>query len=159
MTKKKTKLEELIICLALVVFGVALVVSAQSIQTGVTMGQGGDFMPKLCSKLWLLISALLLITTMIKPEERFLIKEAVQLRGFLATMTILLVYGLALKPVGFVISSIVYMLVQMIIFVPDDKRSTKMYLIFAVISVIMPILVNMLFVDVFSLVLPAGILK
>lgn len=159
MTKKKARLEELIICLVLVVVGVGLIVSAQGIQTGVTMGQGGDFLPKLCSKLWLLISVLLLLTTMKKTEEAFSIKEAVQMRGFFGTLALLVAYGIALKPVGFVICSIFYMFIQMIIFVPEDKKSKKMYLVFAAISIAMPILVNILFVDVFSLVLPAGILK
>lgn len=159
MTMNKTKLEEMIISLVLVVVGAALIISAQGIETGVTMGQGGDFMPKLCSKLWLLISVLLLLNTIRTPGESYAVKEAVQLRGFFGTMALLLFYGIALRPVGFVICSMIYMFLQMLIFVPSDKRSKKMYLIFAVISIVMPILVNMLFVDVFSLVLPAGILR
>lgn len=146
-----------IVNLVLLLMGVGLFISAQGIETGAAMAQGGDFMPKLCSGIWMVLGILLFLFGLReKPAEG---GGQVSLKGFGATLALLLVYVLLLKPVGFVITSIVYLFLQMCLFVPAEKRTKKNYILFAVISVVMPFAVNWLFVNVFALILPAGILK
>lgn len=110
------KLSEVIMNMVLVLAGASLWLSAQNIAVGAVMGQGGDFMPKLCSSIWLLVSGLLLIFSLRAPDE----KEKTNTAGI--------------------------------------YRSKKNYIIFAVISIALPIGVNVLFANVFSLILPTGIL-
>lgn len=151
------KLADTVINIFLVIVGVVFFIASQKIEVGAAMGQGGDFMPKVCSTVWLIISILLLVFNIkadIPPRA-----EGIRLKTFLATLGLLLVYVIALKPIGFVICSMVYMFLQMLLFVPEDKRTKKNLIIFAVISVVAPIAINALFVNVFSLILPAGILK
>ena len=151
------KRSEIIIAAVLTVVGIALWFSARQIQTGAVMGQGGDFMPKLCSWLWLIISVLLLISAVMEEDDG--VKEmGINIKGFLATLALLFVCVLLLKPVGFVLTSIGYMFLQMLLFVPAELRNKKNYIFFVIISVILPIAVNALFVNVFSLILPTGIL-
>lgn len=55
------KLSETLVNLVLVISGAALWLSAQTIEVGAAMGQGGDFMPKLCSSIWFVIALLLFV--------------------------------------------------------------------------------------------------
>ena len=120
------------------------------------MGQGGDFMPKLASGLWLLIGGLLVVYTIWDkcPKE----EAKGNLKGFLLTLVLLFMYVLLLEPVGFVITSIVYMFIQMMLFVPRELVNKKRLIVFAVVSFLLPVLVNLLFANVFYLILPTGIL-
>lgn len=151
------KISEVVLSMILLIAGIALWFASQKIEVGAAMGQGGDFMPKLCSTVWVLISALLLISNITMKDEGEK-TEGINLKGFFATLILLFVYVFMLKPVGFVISSIVYMLIQMLLFVPAVYRTKKNYILFVVLSVIVPVAVNALFVNVFSLILPTGIL-
>lgn len=151
------KISEVVLSMILLIAGIALWFASQKIEVGAAMGQGGDFMPKLCSTVWVLISALLLIFNITMKDEGEK-TEGINLKGFFATLILLFVYVFMLKPVGFVISSIVYMLIQMLLFVPAVYRTKKNYILFVVLSVIVPVAVNALFVNVFSLILPTGIL-
>lgn len=151
------KLSETLVNLVLVLTGAALWLAAQKIEVGAAMGQGGDFMPKLCSTIWLIIAILLFVFGLRAPDTGKG-EASVSVKGFVITLLLLFAYVLLLKPIGFVITSIVYMFIQMMLFVPAELRSKKNYIIFAIVSVVLPIAVNLLFVNVFSLILPTGIL-
>lgn len=150
------KISETVVHIVLVLFGAALWLTAQKIEVGAAMGQGGDFMPKLCSSIWLVLSILILVFGLRTPDAGG--EDSVSIRGLLSTLALLFAYILLLKPIGFVITSIVYMFVQMLLFVPAEYRNKRNYVIFAAVSVILPIAVNLLFANVFSLILPTGIL-
>lgn len=151
------KLSELVLSVVLVVAGVILLVGANQIETGTSMGQGGDFMPKVCAYAWLIVSVLLLYTnTNMKDDHVKGIK--MHLKNWTATLVLLFVYVFLLDKLGFTLCSILYMFIQMCLFVPEELRSKKNYILFAVISIILPIAVNALFANAFSLILPTGVL-
>lgn len=50
---------------------------------------------------------------------------------------------------GFVISSALYMFIQMCIFLPKELKSKRNYILFLVLAVVSPVLINILFVEVF----------
>ena len=77
-------------------------------------------------------------------------------RKIALTFVLLAAYVLLLKPVGFVITSIVYLFLQMNVM--SDEPTVKQRVVFAVLSVIVPVIVYYVFVNLFSMVLPAGIL-
>ena len=52
------KLAEYIIDLVLLLVGIALAVASQSIPPGSSIGIGGDFMPKVCTKIWIFYQSL-----------------------------------------------------------------------------------------------------
>jgi len=113
-----------IINLVLLLMGVGLFISAQGIETGAAMAQGGDFMPKLCSGIWMVLGILLFLFGLReKPAEGG--GSQVSLKGFGVTLALLLLYVLLLKPVGFVITSIVYLFLQMCLFVPAEKKDEE----------------------------------
>ena len=68
----------------------------------------------------------------------------------------LIVYAAMLKPLGFVISSICYLFFQ--INIMTEKPDKKQEIVFIVLAVCVPVIVNLIFVNVFSMALPQGIL-
>lgn len=141
--------------LVLLVVGVALFCSAQTIQAGAVLGQGADFMPKLMSIAWIVLSALNLFHGLREQEGE---KESGSVKRFLVTLALLFVYIYLLDVIGFTLASILYVFAQTLLFVPKEKRSVKNYVLFAVVSVVLPIAINLLFQNVFSLILPEGML-
>ena len=55
------KLTELTLDIIILMSGVCLFISAQGIDAGYSLGQGSDFVPKLCTGLWIIFSVFLLI--------------------------------------------------------------------------------------------------
>lgn len=141
--------------IVLLLVGIALFCSAQTIQAGAVLGQGADFMPKLMSIAWIVLSVMNLLNGLREPEGK---KENGSIRRFLLTLALLFVYIYLLDPIGFTMASILYVFAQTLLFVPKEKRSVKNYVLFAVVSVVLPIAINLLFQNVFSLILPEGML-
>ena len=141
--------------LVLFVAGVALFCSAQTIPVGAVLGQGADFMPKLMSIAWIVLSALNLLYGLREQEAE---KGNGSIKRFLMTLALLFVYIYLLDVIGFTLASILYVFVQMLLFVPQEKKNAKNYVLCAVVSVVLPIAINLLFQNVFSLILPQGML-
>lgn len=135
--------------------GIALLVSAQSIKTGAVMAQGGDFMPKLLTFFWVALSVLILIGGL---REKSAGDGSSDVKNFTATLTLLLAYFLALYPIGFVVASTIYIFIQTMLFAPGNAKTKKHCGIYAVIAIAVPITVNLIFANVFSLILPEGMI-
>jgi len=133
--------------------GIALFISAQSIKAGATNSLGGDFVPKLSTGLWVVVTALLFFTGLKSSASE---SEQMNMMGLLKTFVLLLVYIALLKTLGFIVCSILYLGVQMYLFLPKELHSKKNYILLGVIAVIVPILTDIVFVNVFSLILPVS---
>lgn len=144
-----------IVNIVMLLMGIALLVSAQGIKTGAAMAQGGDFMPKLLTGFWVVLSAFILIDGLKKKGAS---DGGSDVKNFLATLALLLVYFLVIYPIGFVAASIIYIFIQTLLFAPGDAKTKKHCIIYAVIAIAVPITVNLIFVNVFSLILPEGMI-
>ncbi len=89
-------------------------------------------------------------------EEALTGEEAPDYKRAGLTIGSALLYVLALKPVGFVFSTIIYLVAQMSIMAPPEKRKPLQFLL---ISVIVTAVVYVIFHNVLRLMLPAGILS
>ena len=67
----------------------------------------------------------------------------------------MVLYMLAFQPVGVIVASAVYLFFQMLLL--SDKTNRKI-LLFAIVSVLLPVAVDALFVFVIKMPLPVGIL-
>ena len=72
------------------------------------------------------------------------------------TFAFLILYVFLLKPLGFVISTIIFLLGMITLFTPKEKRSVIRIIL---ICVIFSVVVYWLFAKVLTLSLPQGILK
>lgn len=75
------------------------------------------------------------------------------LRVFLCLVIFALFIAL-MKPIGFILSGIIYLICSFAVIVPNALRKKPMY----IISVIVPVAVYYLFTEAFSLLLPTGTL-
>jgi uncharacterized BrkB/YihY/UPF0761 family membrane protein len=60
--------------------------------------------------------------------------------------------------VGFIVSTLVYLIIQIYILAPDNKRTKKDLIQYAIIDVVFTVVVYFLFRYGFKIVLPGGIL-
>ena len=91
-----------------------------------------------------------------KELENAVIPEC-DYKRVLSSIILVLIYVFLLKPVGFIITTIVYLLLQMLVLSPDEERDTKHIVRLVVIDVIFTFVVFFLFRYGFKIVLPAGI--
>lgn len=128
------------------------------------------FFPRICAVLLIVLGALLIVTGELRawkakkaginlPEEN---KEHVTVDSLVRmalTLVILILFVALMKPLGFLICSVLMQLALMITLAPAHKRATRDILSYLAISVCVSIVVYLLFVKVFFLILPAGVLK
>ncbi|WP_277408829.1 tripartite tricarboxylate transporter TctB family protein [Lacrimispora xylanisolvens] len=84
-------------------------------------------------------------------------KEELDYKRMLTSFMLILVYVYLLQPVGFIVTTILYLPLQMYVLAPDEKKTKKDIIQLAVISVIFTFVVFFLFRYGFKIILPAGI--
>ena len=123
---------------------------------------GPDFMPMVIGTL-ILILALMLLFSSIKNFKRNAAKaeaapaDTSDYKRVLASLVLVVIYVNILAPVGFILSTLGYLFLQIIVLAPNDRRSAKNILLYAVIDVVFVLIVFFLFRYGFKIVLPAGI--
>ena len=118
-----------------------------------------DAMPKIYGILLMLLSAVQIFSALRKKDTpakeegdgKFVVVPEVMITFFF-----LILYVVLLKPLGFVISTIIFLLGMITLFTPKEKRNIIKIVL---ISVIFSVAVYWLFAKVLSLSLPQGILK
>lgn len=83
--------------------------------------------------------------------------EKADYKRVLTSFIIILVYVFVLKSVGFIISTLVYLPVQMFILAPEERRGKKDVIQLLITDVLFTFVVFFLFRYGFKIVLPAGI--
>lgn len=154
---------------ALVVLSVAgfLFVSSFFVQTSTVTTLGPEFMPRLISVVIFLLGLLNLKTAV--QDFQFLKKQgkltpAPESRtwkdAFYGNLdwvsgALMMVYVIGISMFGFLLPSIVYMFLQILLYTTMQKRN---YALYVVVSVVIPSAVYFLFRNYFFLMLPKGIL-
>ena len=86
-------------------------------------------------------------------------KDESDYKRVLESLILATIYVNVLKPVGFLISTFVYLTLQMIVLAPNDKRSKKEILKYVIINLVFTVVVFVLFRYGFKIILPSGIIK
>lgn len=162
---KKQEKTDLLSALLAIVFGGFVYVMSGSI---VVKAKGGDigsqFLPRLIAGLMILLGVLLLIGTLRKIKASAgaqAQEETGEDKSFvpaLLSFVNLIVYVLIFKPVGFLVSTVIYLTVQMIIMSPDRKPGVRKLGLWVALAVIVAVAIYFIFTKGFSLPLPSGIL-
>lgn len=155
---KNKKKESFIIFLILGVIGAMAFYSAMHIPSGGSLGRGADFMPKIISVLLLVCALGFLVESLLAPatektERRK--KDWTPLLRFCIALGMLILYVVLLKPVGFIVTTVLYIFAQSQFMVPNEKRSIGGSAVLAVVSAV---LIYLVFAKGLSMVLPMGIL-
>ena len=83
--------------------------------------------------------------------------EECEYKQMLLSLLLILVYVFTLQPIGFIITTIVYLPLQMLVLAGEGNRTKKEIITTVVTSVIFTFVVFFLFRYGFKIVLPAGI--
>lgn len=136
---------------------------------GATGGVNARTVPEIWGSCLLILSIILIVRSiygMAKakknptlPEQGNFIKNLIDKREVAYTFALLIVYAALMKPVGFIITSIIYVFLQILILTPIKKRSRKVMGIAAVMAVTFSTVLYYVFTKYFMVLLPPGILK
>ena len=157
------KYGDLVVSIFYLILGAALIIGARALPKSKVMEIGPDFMPTVVGVLILILAALLLRNTItdFKSNAEKAEKEGPEqcdYKRVLASLVSSIVYVNVLKPVGFILSTLVYLFLQIFILAPDDQRKPKNLVLYLILDVIFTLIVYFLFRYGFKIVLPAGLI-
>lgn len=139
-----------------------MMVMAQMLPKSKVMEIGPDFMPMVIGGITFVLALILTVLNVKNRKmraaelENATVDECDYKRVLLSALLVL-VYVFVLQPVGFIVSTLVYLPLQMLVLSPDDQRGKKQIIQLLIIDVIFTLVVFFLFRYGFKIVLPAGI--
>ena len=154
MTNKQRNLLTSVIFL---VFGAFMLIQAKAVPHKIQSDVGSGYVPTFIAICILVVAAAKLIITLVRKNADDNEKEKgdSSTLGGVVTIGIILVYMLAFEPVGFILSSVVFLFALMNWFANSENRKP---VLFAVISILLPVAVDALFVYVIKMPLPKGLI-
>lgn len=154
MTNKKRNLITSVIFL---VFGAFMLVQSLAVPHKIPSDVGSGYVPAFISICLLVVAGAKLILTLLDkdPADEVVKKSDWSMKGGIVTIAIILVYMLAFEPVGFILSSIVFLFALMNWFANNENRKP---ILFAIIAIVLPIAIDALFVFVIKMPLPKGLI-
>ena len=154
MTNKQRNLLTSVLFLA---FGIFMFVQAQGVKHKIASDVGSGYVPAFIAGCLIVVSVSKLIITLTRKDPADNVKKQSDssTKGGIVTILIMLAYMLAFEPVGFIVSSIVFLFALMNWFANNENRNVPL---FAAISILLPVAVDALFVFVIKMPLPKGII-
>ncbi|MBQ9566258.1 MAG: tripartite tricarboxylate transporter TctB family protein [Synergistaceae bacterium] len=123
---------------------------------------GPDFMPEVIGTIIVLLAVTLLFTAIKNFRRNAAAAEAAgrdtsDYKRVLSSLVLVVVYVNILGPVGFILSTLAYLFLQIFVLAPSDRRRGKDILSYLVLDVVFVFAVFFLFRYGFKIVLPAGV--
>ncbi len=139
--------------------GVVFLIETRNIQALMKMEFGPKIMPRILSVGLIFFGVTIAASGWIQSKNR---PGAVQSRHLgeirtakvLATAALIIFYVAALQPLGFLVTSVIYLFLQVIVLGGVAKKARL--LPYALVSIIVASGINVLFTQVFKVLLPAG---
>lgn len=160
--KKAFRNQNVITGIGAIGLAVLLYTASFDIKEFVVTRVGASFMPRVAACLFVILGAILILesfrhstSTPIKENETDDENVFGGWPAVLLSAILMCAYVGLLDSIGFIISSIAYIFLQIQVLAKGVKRN---YLIFSLISIVVPIVVYYLFVNVFEVMIPSGIL-
>ncbi|WP_102347752.1 tripartite tricarboxylate transporter TctB family protein [Bacillus sp. Marseille-P3661] len=160
------RFEDVIVGTFLLLFFTGMYIESSNIKTLTFASIGPAFMPKITSVCLIILSVILIAGGVRKALNATSSKEVIEQNEetpstkndnvrVLLTLLSIIIYFLLLNPLGFVLSSILYLFSQMVLL---SKNSQRRYVLFGIVSVVVSVSVYLIFRYVLYLLLPIGIL-
>lgn len=144
------------------ILSAGMMIMAKMLPKSTIMDIGPDFMPMCIGIVTFVLAAALAFLNlknlkMRTAESEKMEKEDLDYKRMLTSFMLILVYVYLLQPVGFIVTTILYLPFQMYVLAPDEKKTKRDIIQLAVTSVIFTFVVFFLFRYGFKIILPAGI--
>lgn len=140
-------------------FSIVLFLGAQKVKTLSVSSVGSGTFPSFIAVLLAIVSVAIIVGGVKKarePDEKTeKAAEKTRLWAVLATFAIMALYALLMPKVGFIITTMAYLFAQMYIMAAKEHQKP---VLFGIISIVTSVSVYYMFVKIFNLMLPAGIL-
>ena len=156
------KYGDIVVSVFFMALSAVMIYAATLLPKSKVMEIGPDFMPTVVGIATLILSTILLIISLKNLKTRIAEVDAnppadVDYKRMLLSLILILVYVFALKPVGFILTTLVYLPIQMYVLADKEHRSKKDIITLLIIDVVFTIAVFFLFRYGFKIVLPQGI--
>ena len=151
MTEKN---KNIIISILFIILGGFVYMESLGIKHMMRNDVGSAFFPKIVAVITIVIAGVRLAFSLKEGKSESKSNTKSDLTGGWITILLLSVYVLIFAPVGFIISTTVYLFLQMFVLCPKDKRKIPFL---GIISVATPLFIYTLFVYVINMPLPKGI--
>lgn len=118
------------------------------------------FLPQVCGVAIALLSAVRIVQCVRRKDPEYVKKQEKKqtnldsVRG-VGSIVLIFLYVICYRNVGFLLSTMVYLFAQLTLFTVKGKRH---WVLTAVISIGLPLLLHVLFVELLNFMLPAGII-
>lgn len=137
-------------------------VMAKMLPKSTVMDIGPDFMPICIGIITFVLAAGLIFLSiknldMIAADAEKSEEENLDHKRVLTSFILILVYVFILQPVGFLVSTLLYLPFQMLVLAPSEKRGRKDIIQLLIIDVLFTFIVFFLFRYGFKIILPTGI--
>ena len=149
MTDKKKAIITSVLFLA---FSIVMIIFAKDIKPMMENDLGSGFFPMVIGIAMCGLSVLRLILA-IREKEQEAKKSNDDMLGGLGTLILIGAYCLTFNSVGFIISTMIYLFLQILLLTPKAKRN---WLVIGLISVVAPFAFYALFVYLINTPLPRG---
>ena len=150
------KMRDILCAVIVIAFGAAMIYFVKDVRRVIRTDVGSSYVPMFIGWCIIITGASKLtysLFTHSKEEKKKIVFDQ-DFFGGIGTIILMVLYMIAFQPIGFVVSSAVYLFVQMLIF---SDRTNRKILLFAVVSVLLPLAVDALFVYVIHMPLPVGV--
>lgn len=151
MTEKN---KNLLISILFIILGVFVYRESLGIKHMMRNDVGSAFFPKIVAVVTIVIAGIKLVFSLKEGKIELKSKIKSDLTGGWITILLLSAYVLIFAPVGFIISTTVYLFLQMLVLCPKDKRKIPLL---GIISVATPLFIYTLFVYAINMPLPKGL--
>ena len=153
------KYGDLVVGILFLILATVVYVSARALPPNLLGSLGADFLPKIVAILCGVLAVIQIVSgagaIRNYQAEATAEEDKPEYLRVVATIVVFTAYVLLMKPVGFIITSAVYLFLQMLILCPKEKRNS---ILFAVISVVCAVAIYYIFRNGLNVMLPAGIL-
>lgn len=153
MTNKQ---RDLLCSILFLACGVFVLTQSAAIMPIMEKDLGSGYMPKIIAAAIIVLSGIKLILTLISGKAASKPQSDDDLAGGLMTIAALSAYVLLFNKLGFILSTGLYLFVQILLLSSEKNRNIKL---FAAISVITPLVVYAVFVYIIHMPLPAGLIS
>ncbi|SMP66174.1 tripartite tricarboxylate transporter TctB family protein [Anoxynatronum buryatiense] len=142
------------ISILFIVLGAVLYHQSLGIKTLMSNDVGSAFFPKFVAISTMLIALVKLGLTIIDKNVETRKKSNADMAGGWMTIVLLGLYVVTFSRLGFIVSTAIYLFLQILVLKPKEKKN---YHMMGAIAVVMPVVIYTLFVHIINMPLPRGI--
>ncbi len=156
------KYGDIVVGIFFMILSAILIAMARALPKSQVMDIGPDFMPMVIGVITFILAAILTVMSLANFKRHVAEIDPASLPEcdyvrVLSSIILVLIYVFALQPVGFIVTTLVFLPLQMLVLAPEDSRNKKGVIQILIIDVVFTLFVFMLFRYAFKIVLPAGI--